>query len=84
MERCHIVALLDFLDNLVIDEHALVELLASVNHAVAHCVNLLEAADAAIGGIGQDIEDIHYGLAMVGNNLIYHLLAAVGKTELQE
>ena len=84
MERCHIVALLDFLDNLVIDEHALVELRLREPRGGPPASISFEAADAAIGGIGQDIEDIHYGLAMVGNNLIYHLLAAVGKTELQE
>ena len=57
VERSQVVAFLHLGDNLVGDEHARIEFLASVHHAVAYGVDFSEILDAAIFSACQIVED---------------------------
>ncbi len=60
------------------------ELLAAVYHAVAHGVDLVIALDAALDGIGEQVEDGLDGCEVVDVAELVDGLAAVGRLVLEE
>lgn len=84
MERSQWIAVFHLLYYLVGNEDALVELFASVDHAVTYGVNLAERLDAAFLGVCEDIEDCLYGLTVVNVSQFLDFFGTVGAFEFQE
>ena len=84
VQRGNAVALLDHGLHLIGDEHALVEFLATMHHAVAHSVDFVEALDAAHLGVGEAVENALDGTGVVGDVEVDGLLGAVVKFQLDE
>ena len=82
VERSKVAALLEHLQYLFVKYHALVELLASVHHAVTHGVYFLQVFDGSNLGVCQQAEDKLHSLGMLGD-VVHHLpFLAVGQLHL--
>ena len=84
VKRSYVVAFFYLSDNLVGDEHALIELFATMHHAVTYGVNLVEALDAAVIFAGEEVEDSLDGAIVVGDVEFDDFLRTVGKFKLDE
>ena len=84
MQRCQVAALLESLEHLFGEQHALVEALAAMHHAVAHSVDFLEVFDSAYLGVGEQGEDKLHALGVLGYVVHHRLLLAVGQFHLHE
>ena len=83
VQRSQRDALLDGLDNLVVDDAGVGELHAAVQHAVAHGIDLVNGLDHAVNRVNQDVQHRGNGLGMGGHgNVFDNLLVAhlVGQT----
>ena len=67
MQGSQRIALLDGSHDLVGDEHGGGELLAAVNHTVAHRADLIHGANHAVGGVHQGVEHGLDGLGVSGH-----------------
>ena len=73
VQRSQIDASLESFQHFVVEHHALVEFLAAVHHAMAHCVNLLQVFNHADFRICQQREDELHAFRMLGN-VVHNLL----------
>ena len=78
VKRSKVYASLESLEHLVVKHNALVELLASVYHAVANGVNLVKTLDDSYLRVGQQREDELHTLCVLGYVVHHFLLCAVG------
>lgn len=84
MQRSKRDALLDPLDHLRGDEAALGEDGATVQDAVSHCADLVEAGDAVVLRVGQLLEDQLHSLGVVAEVLLDGIGLAVRGLDLEE
>ena len=78
VERCELGAQLDVGDCLVVDEHGLAELLATMDDAIAHRANLVQGVDARIRIVHERVDDDTHGRQMVVHGGLddVHVIAA--------
>ena len=84
VQRCEVDALLEGLEYLVVDYHALVKLLASVHHSVPYGVDFVKAFDYSDFGVGEQGEDELHALGVLRDVVHYLFLGAVGHLHLDE
>ena len=84
MERSQVDATLKGVEHLVVEQHALVELLAAMHHAVAHSIYLLEVLDGPYLSVGKQGEDEFHALGMLRDIMHDGLLLAIGKFHFHE
>ena len=84
MKGGKVIAVLDLVENLVSDKHALVELLGTMYHAVTNGVDFAVALDAAYLGVGEVGQDCLDGTFVVDEAQLLNLFRAVGFLEFQE
>ena len=84
MEGSQIRALLKHLQHLVGKDHALVELLATVHHAMTYGINLAEVFDYTNLRIGEQGEDELHAFGVLGNIVHDLLLLAIGQLHLHK
>ena len=65
VQRCQVDARLKRLEHLLIQHHALVELLATMHHAVSHGINLVQALEHTHHRVGEQREDELHALGML-------------------
>ncbi len=75
---------LEGLKHLVGEQHALVELLAAVHHAMTHGIDFLQVLDDTNLGVSQQREDELHALGMLGDVVHDLLLLAIGQFHLDE
>ena len=84
MQRSQVGALLKHLQHLIVEQHALVELLAAMHHAVTHGVDFLEVLDGPNLGVGEQREDELHTLGVLGNVVHDGFLLAIGEFHFHE
>ena len=84
MQRSQIVAGCKSLQYIGCEYHALVELLASVHHAVTNCIDLIKRLDNAILAAGKYLEYELYTYRVLGDLLLYNNLVPILIGQLKE
>ena len=84
VQRSEVCALLEYLEHFVCKQHALVELLSSVYHAVSYGIDFLQVFDDADFWVNEQAEDELYTLCVLWNVVHHRLLLAVGEFHFHE
>ena len=84
VEGSQVAACLKYLEHLVGEQHALVELLATMHHTVTYGVNLLQVFDDTNLRIGEQTENELHTLGVFGDIVHDLLLLAIGQFHLDE
>ena len=84
MKRSKVDALFKYLEYLVVEDNALIELLTTVNHTMTNSINLAEIFDNANLWVGEQREDKLNTLCMLWYVVHYLLLLAVCELNLYE
>ena len=71
MQRRKLAALLNLVDNIGVDCHALEEIFSSVRHAMSYRINLRQAVQHSVYGVCQNIENALDAFGVVGDRLLY-------------
>ena len=77
MQRGKLGAKLDVGDNLIVDEHRLAELLATMHDAVANGTDLIETVDTRVRVLGEHVEHHLDGDEMVLHRLFENALVVL-------
>ena len=81
VEWCDAVALLNHGNHFVVDENALVELLATMHYTVTNCIDFVEALDATELLAGEQVEDGLDCTIVVGDVEFKNFLRTIGELE---
>ena len=93
VDACHVnrvvewsnaVALFNHGNHFVVNENALVELLATMHYAVTNGIDFVEALDAAKFRTGEQVEDSLDCSIVVGDVKLKYFLRTVGELEFNE
>lgn len=84
MERSEVVASLESLQHLLVEDDRLGELLTSVHHTVTYSVKFRKRFQGTVDRVGENLEDKFHTHCVLRNLLLDYFLATVSSVELDE